>query len=140
MQLHAGYNISVEVNDSHCGMLSKEICPNTENITVNTTIPCYVDDGCDVDFEEPSVNTALTINAIIVMVIVAVFLCECVRELRKDYRELWKRRKQAQQERRERQHRLREASFNLLALNNENNTVEMMLHASTGSTHLDMME
>eukprot|EP01060_Flectonema_neradi_P017233 TRINITY_DN240_c0_g2_i3.p1 TRINITY_DN240_c0_g2~~TRINITY_DN240_c0_g2_i3.p1 ORF type:complete len:154 (+),score=18.47 TRINITY_DN240_c0_g2_i3:529-990(+) len=50
-----GYYISVEVNDTQCDILSREVTPFEENVYENTTIPCYVDDDCNFDIRVPTV-------------------------------------------------------------------------------------
>eukprot|EP01060_Flectonema_neradi_P015772 TRINITY_DN2240_c1_g1_i9.p1 TRINITY_DN2240_c1_g1~~TRINITY_DN2240_c1_g1_i9.p1 ORF type:complete len:214 (+),score=33.62 TRINITY_DN2240_c1_g1_i9:53-694(+) len=64
----AGYNLSLEVNDTQCGIFIKEICPIEKVIKENTTIPCYAssgDDDCYFDTNEPLLPFSLLIFAVL---------------------------------------------------------------------------
>eukprot|EP01060_Flectonema_neradi_P015769 TRINITY_DN2240_c1_g1_i1.p1 TRINITY_DN2240_c1_g1~~TRINITY_DN2240_c1_g1_i1.p1 ORF type:complete len:215 (+),score=39.78 TRINITY_DN2240_c1_g1_i1:53-697(+) len=92
----AGYNLSLEVNDTQCGIFIKEICPIEKVIKENTTIPCYAssgDDDCYFDIDEPSLDSlSLTIS-----LLTSIFAV-CLLVVFQDAREQEKRKQQQQPE------------------------------------------
>eukprot|EP01060_Flectonema_neradi_P007734 TRINITY_DN1543_c0_g1_i2.p1 TRINITY_DN1543_c0_g1~~TRINITY_DN1543_c0_g1_i2.p1 ORF type:complete len:200 (+),score=14.81 TRINITY_DN1543_c0_g1_i2:886-1485(+) len=69
-----GHTVTVEVNGSRCGILIRKICPNDKNVTINTTIPCYIDDGCNFDINEPSIDSVAIVGAVFLTGFSCIFL------------------------------------------------------------------
>eukprot|EP01060_Flectonema_neradi_P007736 TRINITY_DN1543_c0_g1_i4.p2 TRINITY_DN1543_c0_g1~~TRINITY_DN1543_c0_g1_i4.p2 ORF type:complete len:191 (+),score=19.72 TRINITY_DN1543_c0_g1_i4:49-621(+) len=73
-----GYNLTVEVMGSQCGVLNRESCPNDLHITESTTIPCYLDDrDCVFGFDVPSIPLSNYIWSVVLscLLLVNVLMC-----------------------------------------------------------------
>eukprot|EP01060_Flectonema_neradi_P007733 TRINITY_DN1543_c0_g1_i1.p1 TRINITY_DN1543_c0_g1~~TRINITY_DN1543_c0_g1_i1.p1 ORF type:complete len:209 (+),score=14.53 TRINITY_DN1543_c0_g1_i1:16-642(+) len=73
-----GYNLTVEVMGSQCGVLNRESCPNDLHITESTTIPCYLDDrDCVFGFDVPSISPGFYVWEVVLPFLLALCTLGC---------------------------------------------------------------